>query len=186
MISAKPIPSLDDTQLPGVKVNPTEFADTTFHAYSEKLSDDYTYILKKKVLPQVEGLGDVKLREMRVLSSIYFFDHPLTPIDVSEILRYDPATVSRAVNKLVAAGLMERSKNMHDTRSFYLHLTESGQKLGAEYAGKVREVFAELESQLLYGLTEQEKLDYLTIMVKLSKRSKTLRELCDRPRTARY
>lgn len=186
MMSSKPIPGSNAIEGSTVRANPVDYADTTFQAYAEKLSDDYTFILKKRILTELEHLGDIKLREIRVLVTIDFFDHPLTPIDVSEILRYDPATVSRAVNKLVANGYMMRSKNIHDTRSFYLSLTEIGIDLAAEYKQKVKSVFSELESQLLYGLSEEEKLEYLNMMVKLSKRSRALRELSEGRRTPRY
>lgn len=186
MTTSKPIPGVNIIDGSQVKVNPADFADTTFQAYAEKLSDDYTYILKKMVLPTITQIADIKLREIRVLATVEFFHHPLTPIDVSEILRYDPATVSRAVNKLVANGLMIRSKNIHDTRSFYLSLTDEGIEIAQVYSQRIKEVFSELESSLLYGLTDEEKISYLTIMVKLSKRSRALREICDGQRVRRY
>lgn len=179
MISAKKLHGDRQPVRPRLKVNPADFVDTTVQAYAERIADDYNYILKQRVIPGLPNLGDLKLRELRVLVTVDYFENPLTPIDISEILRYDPATVSRAVAKLVKLGKLIRERNMHDTRSVYLILTPEGQTLATDYAEKIQSVFGELEAQLTHGLTDEEKMESLTTIVKLNKRSMTLRQLAD-------
>lgn len=165
---------------PAPKVNPSEFADTTFQAFAEKISDDYTYILKNIVVPGLPGLGTLKLREVRILASLHFFEKPLTPAQISEMLRYDPATVTRAVHMLVGKGKLIRSDNLRDTRSVLLELTEDGRALAEAFKKRVLTVFATLEEELHIKLSDEEKTAFLNIMLKVSKRSRDMKAICNR------
>lgn len=165
---------------PAPKVTPSEFADTTFQAFAEKISDDYTYILKNVVIPGLPGLGTLKLREVRILATLFFFEKPLTPAQISEMLRYDPATVTRAVHMLVGKGKLIRSDNLRDTRSVLLELTDDGRALAEAFKDRVLVVFSTLEKELHVQLTEDEKTAFLNIMLKVSKRSKDMKAMCNR------
>jgi DNA-binding MarR family transcriptional regulator len=162
---------------PELKVKPADFADTTFQAYAEKIAYDYTAIVRKLVMPGLPGLDGLKLRELRVLSSVDFYVSPLSPVHIADILRYDAATVTRAVDRLVAAGKMERTSNPSDIRSVFLTLTEDGVALSREYTTRIKATFAAMEEQLTFGLTEKEKTDFIKVMLKISRRATTMREL---------
>lgn len=168
----KPIPR------PNLVANPTDFTDTTFHAYSEKIEDDYTYILKRAVVPGLGDIGILKLRELRVLVSLDFFDAPLTPVQVSELLRYDPATVTRASERLITEGHIVKADNIRDTRSILLIPTDSGKALAKAYRDQVQLVFSRLEQDLSVQFDDAEKLEYLNMIVKVSKRSGAMRSWC--------
>jgi len=159
----------------GLKFDPIRFTDTTFQNYAEKIASDYAEIIKALVLPELESIGDLKFREIRVLASIYFFDVPITPAQISEILRFDPATVSRAVRKLEAAKLLIRQDDEKDKRSIRLKLTQAGLELSEQYTQQIDAVFGELESRLLYGLTAEEKTDFLNVMIKISRRAEAMK-----------
>ena len=163
---------------PSLKVKPSEYADTTFQAYAEKIADDYDFILRKVVVPGLPNLGDLKLRELRILSSLDFFDSPLSPMQISELLRYDPATVTRAANNLVKRGMILKKNNRRDTRSILLVLTEKGQAMADNYSRRVRMAFKAMEKDMLHGLTDDEKTAFLNILVKVSRRSQTMRAMC--------
>ncbi len=169
---------VDIAPLESLTVNPADYADTTFQAYGERLSDDYNFILKKVVVPGLPGLGDLKLRELRILATLSFFNKPLSPIQVSELLCYDPATVTRASVKLVGEGKIKRNTNNFDTRSVLLALTQTGQTLATAYQTRIRHVFSTLEQDIHYHMSDTEKIELLNLMVKINKRSNALRALC--------
>ena len=165
---------------PNLLVNPADYADTTFQAYAEKVEDDYTYILKRAVLPGLGDLEGLKLRELRVLASLDFYDASLTPVQVSDLLRYDPATVTRATDRLLSAGMMVRAENLQDTRSVLLVPTDKGKALAKKYRDRIQEVFSALEQDLDEQFSESEKLEYLNMIVKINKRSNAMRRWCVR------
>mgnify|MGYP000117884256 CR=1 FL=1 len=161
-------------------ISPAIYADMTFHAYGERLSDDYTYILKKVVVPGLPGLGSLKLRELRILASLSVMDTPLSPIQVSELLSYDPATVTRASVKLVGERKITRSANNLDTRNILLILTNEGKALANSYLSRLRHVFETLEEGLFAKMGEEDKIQLITMMAEVNKRSAALRSLCDK------
>jgi DNA-binding MarR family transcriptional regulator len=165
-------------QNPNLVVNPADYFDTTFQAYSERVGDDYTFILKRAVIPGLGNIGALKLRELRILASLDFFDRPLTPVQVSEMLRYDPATVTRATRLLCNAGMMIRADNLKDTRSVLLIPTEKGKALAHTYRERIQEVFGAFEQDLNQPFRDSEKLEYLNMVVKANKRSAAMRQLC--------
>ncbi len=165
---------------PVPSVAPVDFADTTFQSFSERISDNYTHVLKAAVIPDLPYLDGLKLREVRVLSTLHFFDKPLTPAQISELLSYDPATVTRAVHKLVGNGKLTRADNLRDTRSVLIELTDEGKALAKAFHDRVLKVFAHLEDQLLIKITDEEKVVFLNVMHKISKRSQDMKTLCSR------
>ncbi len=162
-----------------LRYEPVKFVDTTFQNYAEKISSDYDEIIKGIVLPALDSGGELKLRDLRVLTSIYFFEVPITPAQVAEILRYDPATVSRSIKKLEDQGFVTRSDNGQDKRSVRLHLTESGAELGHDYTEAIDQTFSQLEDGLLYGLSADEKATFLKVMVKISRRAEAMKILAN-------
>ncbi|MGB0908214.1 MAG: MarR family winged helix-turn-helix transcriptional regulator [Maricaulaceae bacterium] len=157
--------------------DPVDFTDTTFQNYAEKIATDYTDIIKAKVLPKLGDIGDIKFRELRVLISIYFFALPITPAHLAEILRYDPATVSRAVRRLEKAGKLSRQDNGKDKRSIQLRLTDEGKALAMHYTNTVQNEFKTLEADLVYGLSPEEKTAFMTVMVKISRRAEMMKTI---------
>lgn len=162
-----------------LKFEPVKFVDTTFHNYAEKIASDYADIIKAIVLPSLKDAGGLKLRDLRILTSVYFFDVPITPAQVAEILRYDPATVSRSIKKLEKEGFIHRSDNGKDKRSIRLHLSDKGAELGREYTEAISVEFSRLESELLYGLSDEEKAAFLNVMVKISRRAEAMKILAN-------
>jgi DNA-binding MarR family transcriptional regulator len=52
-----------------------------------------------------------------------------TPSELAELLEYEPSTVSRRVRALEERGLVERTTDPHDRRSYRLRLTALGQQV---------------------------------------------------------
>ena len=87
----------------------------------------------------------------------------------------DPATVTRAATCLVKAGMVSRVKNIHDTRSVLLTLTEKGAPLAALYAQRIKTTYETLETMIGESLSEKERTQFLTILYKISKRTDDMR-----------
>lgn len=165
---------------PKLKVSPETYADTTFQALSGKIADDYEAIIKTCIMPSIGETFGLKLRELRVMASVNFYDVALTPAHIAAMLRYDPATVTRAVSRLEKAGMLTKEANHMDTRSFHLVLTERGIDLANLYSRRVKTVFTTLESMIEKSLSKQEKMEYLTAIYKVSKRTEAMLAYADK------
>jgi len=169
-------PNLIKDIRPQLKVNPVEYADTTFQALSERIADDYNYIIKTCVMPHIGNTHGLKVRELRVMACIAFYDYSLTPAHVAAMIRYDPATVTRAAKRLADANMVIRENNEQDTRSIVLKLTEPGKALVSLYNQRIKSVFTALEGIMEKSLNEDEKTEFLTAVYKVSKRAEIMRE----------
>lgn len=163
----------------GLKYNPAQFADTTFLNYAEKIASDFTDIIKNRVIPEMDVDQNLKLRDLKVLASIHFFEIPISPAQIADILRIDPATVSRAVQKLEETELLNREENGRDKRSVRLKLTDKGIATARAYTEAIQSLFEELETGLLYGLSDEEKTGFMTVMVKISRRAEAMKILAN-------
>ena len=84
------------------------------------------------------------------------FLHEEDRIPASELgkkTELDSATMTGILDRLEAAGLIERRGNPGDRRSILIHLTERGKVLGAEAA----RLIVEANQEFLRDLTEEER-----------------------------
>lgn len=72
---------------------------------------------------------------------------------VTDMLRYDKATVARDTQKLEKLGYLRRVRSEKDRRQYELYLTESGEELATE----VRLVISDWVAKLTAGMSEEEK-----------------------------
>ncbi len=72
---------------------------------------------------------------------------------VTDMLRYDKATVARDTQKLEKLGYLRRVRSEKDRRQYELYLTDSGEQLAEE----VRQVIRAWVKQLTTGFTEEER-----------------------------
>ncbi len=177
MIKPKFIQDDAHTIVPKLKFSAAEFADTTFQALADKIAWDYTYIVKKKIIPQLGDLGRLKLRELRILTSVYFYTEPLSPHEISEILRYDPATVTRALGLLEESGMVEKVKREYDLRAFDIKVTDAGSVLARRYVKEIQTVFDTIESRLTVDLDDEDKTILLNAMLKVSRRAEAMKAI---------
>lgn len=87
----------------------------------------------------------------RVLSHLYVRDQ-VTQRELSDACSIDPATLSRALDRLEDMGYITRNDNPGCRRSYLVVLTEEGRKV----AGQVHQVFHEIEEQMVKGFSEEE------------------------------
>lgn len=95
----------------------------------------------------------------RVLNQLAARDQ-VTQKELADACMIEPATLSRALDKLEAMGYVERRENPECRRSFLIALTEDGR----EKAEEVGAVFHEIEDQMMKGFSEEE-LDWMKAML---------------------
>jgi MarR family transcriptional regulator, 2-MHQ and catechol-resistance regulon repressor len=98
------------------------------------------------------GLGDSDFRVLEVL----LHKGPLPVNTIGPIVDLTPGSISIAVNRLVARGLVSRGESAEDRRVRIVALTPRGKDLIVsafrKHSGQMRRVFSELSPQELRGL----------------------------------
>lgn len=108
-------------------------ADLRYLHYAEWISSDYNEFVKKTVLPQFTKKYPLKLRETRVLNAIASARRPPSATHVSEILRQDPATITRSLVILIGKGYVVSEEDYNDGRSRLLKATPYGEEAAAHF-----------------------------------------------------
>ena len=115
------------------------------------------------------GLGDSDFRVLEVL----LHKGPLPVNTIGPIVDLTPGSISIAVDRLVAKGLVSRVESAEDRRVRIVTLTARGKDLIVpafrKYAGQMNRVFSELSPEELRGLE--------TALKKAGKRAAALLEL---------
>ncbi|EGY01761.1 transcriptional regulator, MarR family protein [Nitrospirillum viridazoti Y2] len=126
-------------------------------------------ILSKKVslalATRYQERFGLSIPEWRVFATLGQ-EQPLSSNDIVERTAMDKAKVSRAVNRLVAAGLLDRQPHPRDQRLLRLSFSPRGRDL---YAQVAPEALA-WEGQLLSVLTDAERAQLWALMEKLEQR----------------
>lgn len=86
----------------------------------------------------------------------------LTQIALARLLRIEPPSLTQALNPLVDAGLVERSRAVHDGRAVALRLSGPGKSA----ADVVRREMPAQEADALSALTRQERAQFLELLGK--------------------
>jgi MarR family 2-MHQ and catechol resistance regulon transcriptional repressor len=98
------------------------------------------------------GLGDSDFRVLEVLLN----KGPLPVNTIGPIVDLTPGSISIAVDRLVAKGLVSRVESAEDRRVRIVALTQRGKDLVApafrKHAGQMKRVFSELSPEELCGL----------------------------------
>jgi MarR family transcriptional regulator, 2-MHQ and catechol-resistance regulon repressor len=98
------------------------------------------------------GLGDSDFRVLEVL----LHKGPLPVNTIGPIVNLTPGSISIAVDRLVAKGLVSRVESAEDRRVRMVALTPRGKDLIGpafrKHAGQMRRVFSELSPEELQGL----------------------------------
>lgn len=105
---------------------------------------------KRRIHPVWSDMGLIA-GQPRVLSQLFIKDK-ITQKELAEACCIEPATLSRALDRLEAMGYIIRNDNPQCRRSFLISLTEAGKKM----AGKVNETFTELEEEMMECFTDEE------------------------------
>ncbi|MGV8078968.1 MAG: MarR family winged helix-turn-helix transcriptional regulator [Syntrophales bacterium] len=91
----------------------------------------------------------------------------ITSSELGKRTELDSATMTGILDRLEAAGLIERQGNPADRRSIKIHLTEQGKAL----AGEAVRIIADANREFLAILTEQEQEELRSLIRKLRDQS---------------
>ena len=89
----------------------------------------------------------------------------LTQRELADLCMFDVTTMSRTLDKMEQAGLIQRNKNPVSRRSHLIRLTEKGKEKGKQ----VREEFNWLDEMLQKGLAREELETLYRILEKIEK-----------------
>ena len=87
----------------------------------------------------------------------------ITSSELGKRTELDSATLTGILDRLEAAGFIERKNNPDDRRSIHIHLTEKGKAMSRETS----RVIAAANTEFLQVLTEEQKRDLHRIIQKL-------------------
>jgi len=100
--------------------------DLVYFLHAENISRDYNDFIKNTVLPEFRKQYVLKLREIRVLTAIASCDKAAYASYLSDLLRQDPATITRSLIVLIDQGYVESEEDIKDARSKLLKTTQKG------------------------------------------------------------
>lgn len=81
-------------------------------------------------------------------------ENGLSPTELANRLRVEPATVSKVLNRMEKAELVTRQRDPEDARSFKVYLTDRGRSLQEPVSSRWKQI----EDQMLEGLTHDERI----------------------------
>jgi len=100
--------------------------DLVYFLHAENISRDYNDFIKNMILPEFRKQYALKLREIRVLTAIASCDKAAYASYLSNLLRQDPATITRSLIVLIDQGYVESEEDSKDARSKLLKTTQKG------------------------------------------------------------
>ncbi len=113
-----------------------------------------TYQLSSRFLSQkVSELGLTSVQAM-ILGFLDQEDQ-ITSSELGKKVEFDSATLTGILDRLEAAGFIERKGNPDDRRAICIHLTKKGKAM----AGEATRVIADANKEFLRVLTEEQKRD---------------------------
>ena len=105
-------------------------------------------------------LAHFNLSIPRFYMLMHIYDHPgINYIDLTELMLCTKSNTTRVVSAMQRDGLVERSVNPEDRRSFHLYLTERGSHLFKE----VYSTYQEHIKQLLAKFSEDQLQSYTAV-----------------------
>ena len=107
----------------------------------------------------------------RILKALLEFG-PMSQRELSDICFLDATTMSRTLDRLSQAGLLERTRKEDSRRSYQIRLTEKGK----DKACLVEEAFRQVDDIIWDGFTEEEMEDLQKGLGKIRDNMKQFRE----------
>lgn len=119
------------------------------------LVHDVGRLLRRRIDARAHSLG-LTSAQWRVLSSVFRAEHmnqePLNQAALADQMDVEPITLSRQIDRMQAAGLIERRPDPGDRRAYRLFLTEQARPLVDEF----RAVAGDCIHGALSGVTDAE------------------------------
>ena len=103
--------------------------------------------------------------QFNILMLLKYADHPMTQKELSERLLVDKSNLTGLVDRMSAAGHLQRVKTPEDRRSFHLRLTDKAERLLEE----LERPYIELLNSMLGEFSKEELLTIIRMMNKLQR-----------------
>ena len=145
----------------------TDILDDTFTTWAEQRPDlDFDgmqLVLKmgavvravtEAVRPEFDALG-ITLAEFDVLATLRRrgLDTPLTPSHIAEVAMVKPSGLSHRLNRLESAGLVIRTPDADDRRSFLISITPAGRQV----IDRAVDILVTAKNSMLGALDERQR-----------------------------
>jgi DNA-binding MarR family transcriptional regulator len=129
--------------------------ETPFHLLILKLS----LAQKKLIRPSMQELG-LSAGQPKILSFLKRHGECIQK-ELAGYFEIEPATVSKLLDNMEAAGLIER--RARDKRAVFVRLTEKGQQMEE----KAEKRFEEIRKMELSGFSEREKAEFISYLCRM-------------------
>ncbi len=147
------------------------FPDFALHIICGNISTDYMTFLNRHVIKSYLKPTKLKLRELRVLGSLHYYQLPTQPSVIAKKMQMDPATVTRAVKILSQEGYLEVQDDDYDERTKRLWITNLGHSFMQTYLEKVDKALDFAEQSTGRGFSDLRKQEMLMTLLSLRERS---------------
>lgn len=140
---------------------PPATASGAFYAPGQYTPDQSVGYLMRKVLSSILSQADAQLAPHDVTYVQYLPLYKLlrgegdTVAGLSRDLGIDPASMTRAVDRLQAKGLVRRERSTEDRRVVHLALTDAGREVATKVPGVLAEVLNAHLSDFSHGEWQQ-------------------------------
>lgn len=148
------------------------FPEFILQVYCRRISSDYMTFLKAHAISKMSDKPLRKSRELLTLMALDYLNHGTTTMDVAKLMRFDPATTSRAASILSAEGFIAPAPNFRsDDRKKPLILSEKGVKAVTEYKTLMSEGYDLAKQKLGLDRSKAQITKQLGILAFLGNRS---------------
>ena len=140
--------------------------------YCRRISNDYMKFLKAHAMAKMSEKTLRKPRELLTLMTLDYMEHDATAMDVAKLMRFDPATTSRAVSILsIAEFIKPLSGYAADDRKKPLILSEKGLRSVREYKALMSSANEMASEQLSIERSKPEIVQQLGILYFIGNRT---------------
>lgn len=148
------------------------FPEFILQVYCRRISSDYMFFLKSHAISKMSEVPLRKSRELLTLMTLDYLEHDATAMDVVRLMRFDPATATRAVAILSQEGfILPASGYRDDDRKKPLILSEKGLKSVAEYKARMTQGYELAKKTLGLNRSEAEIKKQLGVLAFISNRT---------------
>jgi MarR family transcriptional regulator for hemolysin len=130
------------------------------------LIQDVARLLRREMDQKAQKLG-LTSAQWRILAHVsrceLLNQEPLNQASLAELLDMEPITLSRHIDRIQAAGLIERRPHPSDRRAHQLFLTDSARPLVTSFRAVGQEVLA----LALAGVSEEEIQQLITLIARI-------------------
>ena len=145
---------------------------------SEQIFRDYQEFLKNAILPQISERYELRIREMLALVCIGSAIQPISSSNLADVMRQDPATMTRSNVVLIGKGYISTSKSLQDSRVKVLNITPKGQEVVDMYHELVSDTLERFnEHYLMQQIDFDAEKSVVEFAMPLQERAKNLAKL---------